>query len=851
MANEYSVEVCRELQEHFRRAGVHRPMRVRRYEPGTELTYQVRGLGDHSTASVSLSVERFVGGGFAGQVYRVKVVRIDGGRLAGLEAGGTYAMKILIPPSGFSGLFRDALYWVGFQGPFQLQVNPAAARAGALWQKIIRRGAAIKFGDERAVVDIYGTFVDEQVGSCGELSEWVDGRTWLLEVDDRLDLLKLWNKGKAGDERRLGSPEYRAKKVFMREFVELLHEMGAHEFARQYEWSTCKSQPNCLKRQGRDEAPGAGLTAVDFRAGLALLPFLPMSPGDVKLILKGLGRGSLVQFDRGDLDRLDRFIAAHGAKFVDMQGMLAELKETERIYRNSIPDITHNHVRLFCSGRLWVTMLDSAVTGWKVRGLIEEKHEEKLRSSRILTVLFFLIGCIPFLGRKLQRIWGREDWRRHYAAMFSSLRYFGQAFRARVAEKLIGWHRAGRVDAERALRLADQPWGFLGHWPLSILPAGLHRSLTDWRFAWEKVDHLFIRPVRLYFNAQLREQWLRDMVAEGQSKHMLSDDDARTILLQINEPYIQKYLKCLAVHLCTLFVTEMTALTLAFIYVMVHSEMPWQHAWARALTIIAMFQIVPVSPGSLVRGLYVLYLVIRERNFKDYNIALFVGFFRYVGYLAFPIQMTYRYPVMARFMAAHWATEAVHSVPVFGEHGALLEHWAFRLFYNWPLTIRRRMRRRAEIRAALPARYWHAALCVLAAAAISGLIGYTHFSRTGQLSTLREYWWFVIALPLLCGSLVALGSRGAALGRRIMIAAICGVLTGVVATLVAVMIARTGQAAGTHLMIIQGVWRTFIFTILSTVGAAITELAMPEPKQGGEQPAPSSQATPSGLNATP
>lgn len=227
MANEYSVEVCRELQDRFRRAGVYRPMRVRRYEPGTELVYQVRGFGDNNTVSVSLAVERFVGGGFAGQVYRVKIVRIDGGRIAGLEKGGACAMKILIPPSGLSCLFRDALYWVGFQGPFQLQVNPAAARAGALWQKIIRRGVAIKFGDERAVVDIYGTFVDEQLGSCGELSEWVDGRTWRLEVDDRLDLLKLWGKGKAIDESRVGSPEYRAKKVFMREFVELLHEMGA------------------------------------------------------------------------------------------------------------------------------------------------------------------------------------------------------------------------------------------------------------------------------------------------------------------------------------------------------------------------------------------------------------------------------------------------------------------------------------------------------------------------------------------------------------------------------------------------------------------------------------------------
>lgn len=37
MAVEYSVEVCRTLEEKFRAAGLHRPMRVARYDAGTEL----------------------------------------------------------------------------------------------------------------------------------------------------------------------------------------------------------------------------------------------------------------------------------------------------------------------------------------------------------------------------------------------------------------------------------------------------------------------------------------------------------------------------------------------------------------------------------------------------------------------------------------------------------------------------------------------------------------------------------------------------------------------------------------------------------------------------------------------
>lgn len=831
MAAQYSVEVCKQLEERFGAADVYRPMRVTRHEGGAELTYQVRSVGGDSAATVRLAVERFVGGGFAGQVYQVKIVQVQGDPVAGLEAGAICAMKILIPPSGFSCLFRNLLYWIGFQGPFQLQVNPVAARAGALWQKLIRRGAKIKFGDERAVVDIYGTFVDEQLGSCGELSEWVEGRTWRLEVDDRLDLLRQWRKGRAVDEPQLGSPEYRAKRRFMREFVNLLHETGAHEFARQYEWSTCKSQPNCLKRQGQEDDPAAGLTAVDFRAGLTLLPFLPMSPGDVKLIGQGIARGSLVQFDRGSLVQLEKFVQAHSAEFADMQDALDELKTAERTYRNSIPDITHNHVRLLYSRKLWATIFDSAVAGWKVRNLVEQPCAERLGRSRILAFLFFLIGCIPFLGKVLRRAWGRRDWRKHYVRILSSARYFGRAFKARVAEQSVQWYRAGRVDAERALRLADQPWRVVGHWPFSILPAGLHRFLTDVRFAREKLAYLIVRPVRLYFNAEMREQWLRDMLAEGKKKHMLSDDDARTIVSQLDEPFIQKYLKSLAVHVCTLPVTQVVSVAVAAYYYFTHPETPQAERAIAVAGILALFQVVPLSPGSLTRGLYVLYLVIRERNFRDYNIAVFLGFFKYVGYLAFPIQMTYRYPALARFMAAHWATEAVHIVPVFGERGALMEHWVFCLFYNWPLTIRRRMGRRAQMRAPLRPRTWHVGLCALAAAAVFGVVGYQYCSRTGQLPSLREFWWLVVSVPLLCGTAVTLGSGGAKLGKRIVAAALGGLLTAGLATGLSALIARTGAVVDAPLIGL-GVWRVFIFTILSVAGAALTELTLPEPKSG-------------------
>jgi len=835
MAIEYSVDVCNKLKASVQNARLHRPMRVERYDAGTELEYDVDAVDGQGGGRVRLEVEKFVGGGFAGQVYRVRVLSIESAQdhIGGLVVGGVYAMKILIPPGGFSRLFRNTLYWIGFQGPFQLQVNPAAARAGAIWQKFIRRAARIRFGDENAVNDIRATFVDYTLGSCGELSDWVDGRTWRLEVDDHLDVLKLWRRGKKVDTAKLGSLEYRAKKKFMADFVALLHEMGAHEFARQYEWSTCKSQPNCLKRMGTDDDPAAGLTAVDFRAGLTLLPFLPMSPGDFKLIGQGIKRGSIVQFDRGDLKKLEAFVESHPEDFADMKALLEELKSAEANYRNSVPDITHNHLRLLYSRKLWGTIFDSALTGWKVRGLVETDHKGRLSYCNICRFVFFLLGLIPFSGRFLRRFWAHAQWRRHYKAMFGSFDYLRRAVRAKMAERVIKWHRAGRINADRALPTAQNPLLFMLHLPLTILPAGLHRFLTDGRFRKEKLAFIFIRPFRLYFSSRLRQQWMRDMVSQGKKKHILTDDDAETILSQLNERYIQRYLVSLVVHVMTLPVTQVVSAIVAAVFYRMHPDMPSMERAAKVAGILVLFQVIPVSPGSFCRGLYTTCLAIYDRNFKDYNIALFLSYFKYVGYLAFPIQMSYRYPALSRFMAAHWATDAVHIVPVFGERGALLERWVFCLFYNWPLTIRRRMKSIARYRQGLAPRYWHVPVCAVAAAGVFAMAERICLNRLGTLPTLRDIWYLSLAVPFICGAVVTWACGGAVMWKRISSAALCGLATGVLFTLATALLNRNHAIVGAGELLRMGAWRLFALTAFATIGAIVRELTLPDPDLTG------------------
>ncbi len=824
--------VVEELRGRISTADLHRSARVDRYDPGDELVYDaeaVIGADRGGEGTIRLVIEHFVGGGFAGQVYKVRVLDVAGGGIDGIVPGSSYAIKILIPPSGGALLFRNVLYGIGFQGPFQLQSNPAAARSGALWQKFIRRGASIDLADKGAVNDVHATFIDTTLGSCGELSDWVDGRTWRLEVDEHLDYLKRWRKGEPVPPEKLGSDEYRAKKVFMAEFVQLLHEMGAHEFARQYEWSTCKSQPNCLKRRDTEDDPGAGLLAVDFRAGLALLPFLPMSPGDLKLIVLGLLRGSLVQFDRGNIDELESFVDRHPDRFADMRPLLDDLREADDIYRDSVPDVTHNHVRLLYDRKLWSTLLDRSRRGWRIRNIIDDECLDSLEKSLVLTVLFRALGLIPILGGFIRRIWGREGLRQHYGGMLTSRAYLRRAVRAKMAETIIPWHRTGRVRPDLALFLAESHLRFLLHFPLSLLPAGIHRFLTDRDYFRERLRYIFIRPVRLYFDATMREEWLLAMVEEGEAKHIVDHEEAAIIRSRVKDPFIQKYLKSLAVHVCTVPITQVVSVLAALIYVWTHPEMPRAQAWAVGAGIIALFQVVPISPGSLVRGLYVVYLVIRERNFKDYNIAVFLGFFKYIGYLAFPIQMAQRYPTLARFMAGHWATEAVHVVPVFGESGALLEHWIFRLFYNWPLTIRRRARQRTERRSLLAPRYWHAAALAVGAAGVFGAVDLSHVANNRSLPELGDIVPLVLLLPLICGWGTTIGAAGASMGRRILAASLCGVGMGLLYTAAS---GFAGSSAGVPiegaLLLSSAVWRMFLFSIIATIGAVVTEVALGE-----------------------
>ena len=685
MNADYSPDICRKLEAEIVSAGPLRVYRPTRYDPGTVLEVEITGVCPSHRARARMVVERFVGGGFAGQVYRVRLDSLDvtEGSIEGLETGRHYAVKILIPPSSFARFFRNTVYAIAYQGAFSAQVNYAAARVGVLWQKLVRRGARIRFGTDRTVVDTYATFFDETLGAFGEINEWVEGRIWRFETDD-----EVFRRRTSADPATSKSSEYLEKRRFMAELVKLLHEMGAPELARQYEWWTMKSQPNVLKRvDGSDR-----LVAIDFRAGLALLPFLPMSPADFKLIVRGLRRGDLVQFDRGDLSRLEQFVEQHHHEFEDLLPALDELRQMEPLYRDSLLDITHHGFRLLRDRALRRSVAEGFVEGWVRRDVLDDERAAKLRGSSFIVCL--AAGAVPFVGRFVRRLWGNRRFSAHVRRLWTDGRYFCRSVRARQAELLIDWYRQGRVNERRAFSLLERPVSFwTQRFLLGWLPAKLHRFLTDWVFARDAMKHAVTYPIKFYRDAGFREQWLTDIVNAGAEEGMLTRQEVNRILGKVKDPFIQKYLKCLAVHLCTLPATQVVSGLVAMYLLIRFRETP-ARAWASAVAVLAGFQLFIISPGSLLRGLYVVYLMIRERNWRDYVWAVSIGFLHYVGYLAFPIQMVAKFPELSRFMAGRWATRLEHFVPVFGERGALVEHWVFDFFFNAPISLRRKLSRR-------------------------------------------------------------------------------------------------------------------------------------------------------------
>ncbi len=199
--------------------------------------------------------------------------------------------------------------------------------------------------------------------------------------------------------------------------------------------------------------------------------------------------------------------------------------------------------------------------------------------------------------------------------------------------------------------------------------------------------------LRLARDPVARSVWLVEQVDTGLEESRISEEEAMRIRSQVNDPDVQLYLQCFFVHICTLPITTITVICFSVIYSLVHG-LDMMDTLRLIIAWSALFAVLPISPGSISRGLYVVWVAWRRKLAARLRIALALSFWRYVGFFSFPLQMVQAFPALSRFAASLWVARLIRLIPHYGKTGGLLEHRIFDLLFNLPLTIGRLRRER-------------------------------------------------------------------------------------------------------------------------------------------------------------
>ena len=111
---------------------------------------------------------------------------------------------------------------------------------------------------------------------------------------------------------------------------------------------------------------------------------------------------------------------------------------------------------------------------------------------------------------------------------------------------------------------------------------------------------------------------------------------------------------------------------------------------------------------------------------------------------------------------------------------------------------------------------------------VFGIADFAYIRNFGQQPKMMDIWWLVALVPLVCGATVTFGCGGAVLWKRIVAAAACGTVLGLLYTAMSAILGHAGLFTIGEIITVCA-WRIFVFAVLATIGAILTELKLPEP----------------------
>lgn len=661
------------------------------YDPGDTVKARIKDI-DGVERDAAFRIDRYCGGGFAGQVYRATVVICDQNWLT---PGHPYALKFFRTRSGLRKRFRDVMYFLAFQSPFPHQFNEAAVRTGVFMTRLLRIVSKVEFGTEAPINDCYGSFWDDHVGSFAEVDEWVEGRVSDPDVDSGIFTRRSHNR-RVWRERRSGNlntgpmmqsdSEIAAKRRFMDAWVRMCSVLGIEDLARQVYWWTGMSQPNVLTRTTGE---GLQFVWVDRRPGL---PGFLLSLGDFPLLFNAILRGSIPPFDRINFKKLRNWSKApNGAEW---ESLVDRLHEIDDEYHRAQVDIIGHHFRLIADSRLKRSVMRGIVDYWRRTGRIDGDVRGRLIANSLRAVPHLLLSCIPILGCRLQKFVGNAGYREHIRRMFGEASYRWDYFDRRRKIDLAMWLRDNRIAEGRGDKcLRSLPAYFRDLIFFSWQPPTWQRFFTDWATAKDSLRRLFTSPLKYVFVVPYRRKvnldWVHERTEEDVRHGYVSREEAEVFTSIGGSETMQKYVTGIMVTLALQPASELVFIALAAIlgikglsdFEGVKHSIGGLGWWAVPLGI----AFVAVSPAGILRFVYCIVQWIRNRH-VPYGTALSLSLFRAIGDLAFIIQTARTYPQFSGYLLTSSLCHLVGLVPVFGERGGLLNIWVATAVLSWPAS---------------------------------------------------------------------------------------------------------------------------------------------------------------------
>jgi hypothetical protein len=683
------ISMCQELHSRVEQDSILVPAHRHCYFQGEMLNAHVFGLDGRCLGHECFRIGSYQGSGFGGQVYQALP-------LAGLirdsfmnGAVEPIVLKVLTPRATWKRAFRDLLFRLSYQTSFAPRLREEALRCGLIWQELIRKAAGLELGTDSFVSRPYGYFWDEWLASFVEIHQWIESRAVRYEVDDQL--LQRW----LGLTKEIPDSEMSRKRACMAALVYLCRKIGAVGLARQYEWYTLVSQANLLTRSSLCDGQ-AEFAGVDWRPGLAVPFFLPLSPVHASIIWQGLFSGVYVHYDEVNFDRLKAYVQTHADSFEPLKTLIQQLMADDARYRAGLPDLWNSpdHLLHQLEGRRQVRM--AAIEDWRRLRRISSGEAVRLQVDRWRFYLYFLLDSMPLIGGVMMHWLGDVSFRQHVRRFWCDASYRRDTLRRQRSCDLLEWKAQGRISQEHAEILAGSIISYLmDKIILSYLPGGLQRFVTDPGVRKNVVQGLIIQPVRLLVDVGFRRIWLDEILAQQMQKGIITKLQVERLHDQVSERRLQGFLRDLGLTIALELFAKLLYLVLVMYGLRTRNFLPLG---------IAAFG--PIAPSGILRAVYVLVelivdlpAILRQKEHKLFwtrLLGLVTAPWRLVGNLFAPLEMFTYYNEMSLVLGDYLVSKMVRVVPVLGGRGMILEFWAFNLTFNLPLSIRKMLEERVK-----------------------------------------------------------------------------------------------------------------------------------------------------------